>query len=374
MITQRKLIRVTEVFLILFVWLVLLIIPVMFAEDNNKPIMESVLNQFKTLIPLSLLLIVNRLFLVPGLLFKGKSFIFLAAVISLICLLTLGIFFADNGKIPAKPPMEQPYGQIGPPPPRESRPPPRPEQNQSEPRKLSRQGRSEPVPAFANFIILSILIIGFDTGLRATLRWSKTAQEKAILEKENVANQMLLLRNQISPHFFMNTLNNIHSLMDINAEEAKSAIIRLSKMMRYLLPESDARESTLTTEVEFIGSYIRLMKLRLSERVKIIVDLPDSLPDKTVHPFLLIPIVENAFKHGISYKDYSFISIVMIAGNDRLLFTVTNSKIAGSPSDSYSTTMLDTIKTRLVLLYGANFNLDIIENAETFTVNLSIPI
>jgi LytS/YehU family sensor histidine kinase len=172
----------------------------------------------------------------------------------------------------------------------------------------------------------------------------------------------------------MNTLNNIHALIDINAEEAKSAVIRLSKMMRYLLPESDTKESTLAQEVEFIGSYIRLMKLRLSERVKITVDLPERLPDKPVHPFLFIPFVENAFKYGISYKETSFIHVSMVAGDNRLLFTVKNSKPGGRSPGGYSGTTVDIIRKRLRLLYGSDYNLDIIENAENFTVNLSIPI
>ena len=367
MINQRKLIQITEITLIAFVWLALLITPILFTEDNNKPILESVLNQFKTLIPLSALLIINRFYLVPRLLFKGRSRQYITAIIGLIGLLTLGIYFMDTN-MPLKPPLPPGPGQAR----QENVNPPRP--GSPENFDAPPQGKSEPMPAFANFFILSILIIGFDTGLKTTLRWSESEQEKAILEKENVANQLVLLKNQIGPHFFMNTLNNIHSLMDINAEEAKSAIIKLSKMMRYLLPEIGSKESTLVREVEFIESYVRLMKLRLSERVKITLDLPENLPDKAIPPFLFIPIIENAFKHGVSYKDESFINIGMVTGNDKLLFCVKNS-IANNPNSKVlSGSGIDIYRKRLELLYGKEHHLDIIENNEIFTVNLSIPL
>ena len=162
--------------------------------------------------------------------------------------------------------------------------------------------------------------------------------------------------------------------MDINPEEAKSAIIKLSKMMRYLLPEAGSKESTLAREVEFIENYVRLMKLRLSERVKITLDLPENLPDKTLPPFLFIPLIENAFKHGVSYKDESFINIGMVIGNDRLIFSVKNSKTNDSKSGALGGSGIDLFKKRLGLIYGKEHHLDIIENNEIFTVNLSIPL
>ncbi len=144
------------------------------------------------------------------------------------------------------------------------------------------------------------------------VRWSKLEQEKTLLEKENVQNQLAFLRNQVSPHFFMNTLNNIHALIDVDTEEAKEAIIKLSKLMRHLLYDSQAELVPLAKEMEFIQSYINLMKLRFSEKVKINLSIPDQLPDKSIPPFLFTSFVENAFKHGISYQNSSFIDIVFL--------------------------------------------------------------
>jgi LytS/YehU family sensor histidine kinase len=231
-----------------------------------------------------------------------------------------------------------------------------------------------PIPPFANFLILSILIVGFDTGLRSGLRWMEVENEKVRLEKENLDTQLVLLRNQVSPHFFMNTLNNIHSLVDINTDEAKEAIIKLSRMMRYLLYETETERTTIKKEVEFLESYINLMKLRFSEKVKIVLNIPTAIPEKTIPPFLFISLIENAFKHGISYREESFINIDLVVGEERLLLIVKNSKTDNSQINEYSGIGIENTRKRLALIYGSNYHLDIIDNENLFTVNLSIPL
>ena len=232
----------------------------------------------------------------------------------------------------------------------------------------------KPIPPFANFLILSILVVGFDTGLRSSLRWIEVENEKVRLEKENVATQLVLLRNQVSPHFLMNTLNNIHSLVDINTKEAKEAIIKLSRMMRYLLYETETEKTTLIKEVEFLESYINLMKLRFNEKVIITLNIPETIPAKTIPPFIFTSLIENAFKHGISYKDESFINIDLIIGDDRLLMVVKNSKTDNSQLKDFSGIGIENTKKRLDLLYGNKYHLDIVDNKDLFTVNLSIPL
>jgi LytS/YehU family sensor histidine kinase len=216
--------------------------------------------------------------------------------------------------------------------------------------------------------------VGFDTGLRSNLRWIEVENEKVRLEKENMATQLVLLRNQVSPHFLMNTLNNIHSLVDINTCEAKEAIIKLSKLMRYLLYETETEKTTLKREIEFLGSYINLMKLRFNEKVIITLNLPTSIPEKTIPPFIFTSLIENAFKHGISYKGESFINIDMTIDEEHLLLVVKNSKSENNQIDDFSGIGIDNTRKRLELLYGKNYHLDIIDNKDLFTVNLSIPL
>ena len=365
---QNKRIKYTEVVLIIFVWIVLLFTPILFREDIYSPVLRSVKMQMQIHIPLLLLFLINRFILVPRLLFKGKQALFIVSVLTLIILFTAGSFYYDI-KIKSIPPPDMPQveGQIKAPP-------------YAFPGGVDRFGnlrpeetrQSRPIPPFANFLILSILIVGFDTGIRSGLRGINIENEKVRLEKENIATQLVLLRNQISPHFLMNTLNNIHALVDINTEEAKEAIIKLSKLMRYLLYETE--KTTLRREVEFLENYINLMKLRYNERVKISLSLPSTIPEKTIPPFIFTSIIENAFKHGISYKDESYINIDLVPGEDRLLLVVKNSKSDNSKIDEFSGIGIENTRKRLELLYGNNYKMDIINNDDIYVVTLSIPL
>lgn len=394
---RNKTILYAEIGLIIFVWVVLMLTPVLFREDNDKPLWRSIVSQFEILIPLTVLFFINRFFLVPKILFRNKPVTFILSVMGVILILTLGSFvyhvYADkvpSNKTPAaaynnRPPRNDDREDPGkrPPPKEEQEPdgmrPPPPDRPQPRERfgaaalkPDKRQPR--PVPPYANVLILSILVVGFDTGLRSGLRWMEAENEKVRLEKENVSHQLALLKTQVSPHFFMNTLNNIHALVDSNTEEAKEAIIKLSRMMRYLLYETETEKTTLKKEVEFLESYINLMRLRFSEKVRIILNLPSVIPDAAIPPFLFTSFIENAFKHGVSYKNESFISIDLIPGNERLIFITTNSKADNIRMDEFSGIGIENSRKRLELLYGDRYHLDIIENEEVFTVNLSIPL
>jgi hypothetical protein len=362
--------KYTEVALIIFVWLVILFTPILFREDIYSPVRRTVILQLQTLIPLMVLFILNRFILVPKLLFRGKQILFIISVLGFIIILTAGSYIYDT-KIKKSPPPEVPQTET------QIQSPP-----YAYPGGIDRFGnlrpastrQSRPIPPFANFLILSILVVGFDTGLRSGLRVINIENEKVRLEKENVASQLVLLRNQVSPHFLMNTLNNIHSLVDINSEEAKEAIIKLSRMMRYLLYETETEKTTLKREIEFLESYINLMKLRFNERVIIALNMPAVIPDKTIPPFIFTSLIENAFKHGVSYKDESFINIDLIINNEQLLLVVKNSKTEKNQNEEFSGIGIENTRKRLELLYGKNYTLDINDKAETFTVNLSIPL
>ncbi len=359
-----------EVALIAFVWLVLIITPVLFREDIYSPVKRSVIIQFEILLPLSLLFVLNHFVFVPKFLFRGKVLRFFISVSGIIILFTLASFIYDVSLKPEPPPNllqadkqvmlppyafpggVDPFGNLRP--------------------ELPHQPR--PIPPFANFLILSILLVGFDTGLRSGIRWIKAENEKVRLEKENVDTKLVLLKNQISPHFFMNTLNNIHSLVDINTEEAKEAIIKLSKMMRYLLYETESEQTTLAREVEFIDNFINLMRLRFNEKVKISLNLPVNIPEKKLPPFLFISLIENAFKHGVSYKDESFIGIDLILEEERIILIVKNSKTDSNFNSEFSGIGIDNTRKRLDLIYGDRYQLHIENGINEFMVNLAIPV
>jgi LytS/YehU family sensor histidine kinase len=242
------------------------------------------------------------------------------------------------------------------------------------PTPAQRSRNSIPFPPFVNIFIIAILVIGFDTGLRMIFRWTKLEQEKTLLEKENVQNQLAFLRTQISPHFFMNTLNNIHAQIDIDTEEAKESIIKLSKLMRHLLYESQDEKTLLKKELEFIKSYVNLMKLRFSDKVKIKLLVPDQIPEKEIPPLLFTSVIENAFKHGISYSSASYINIRIDILEDELQVEIANSKTAQKNEKDNNGIGLENTRKRLELLYPAKYTFRVIDNDEDFTVLISVPL
>ena len=238
----------------------------------------------------------------------------------------------------------------------------------------SDSSRPEPVPAYINLLILSVLVFGFDTGLKITSKWVHSEQLRMNLEKENIETQLAFLKYQLSPHFFMNTLNNIHSLIDIDAVEAKKSVIELSNLMRHLLYESDNEMSPVKSEVDFIKSYVDLMRLRYSNEVKITLKVPNLIPDKSIPPLLFISLLDNAFKHGISYVSESFVEIELVIKPDRLCFKITNSKIKEVSNRSVPGIGIVNTRKRLDLLYKENYTLDITDRGNIFITNLTIPI
>jgi len=222
-------------------------------------------------------------------------------------------------------------------------------------------------------VVILILMFGMNLGIKGYYRHRYDERRMASLEKKSLEHQLEYLKYQINPHFFMNTLNNIHALVDIDPEKAKSTIVELSKMMRFILYEGDKNGVPLSRECEFIRTYITLMRLRYTDKVKINVELPRELPDKTVPPLMLISFIENAFKHGISYLHDSFIDITVNVNNDHLTFRCHNSK-ADKPNTEKGGIGLANVRQRLQLLYDSNFTLNIQDNPNTYNVELTIPL
>ena len=227
-------------------------------------------------------------------------------------------------------------------------------------------------------IVVLILMCGMNLGIKLYFKTRKDQKKLKLLEKENLEQQLEYLKYQINPHFFMNTLNNIHALVDIDSEKAKETILELSKMMRFVLYEGDKKGVPLSKEFEFIRHYIQLMKLRYTDKVKIAVDLPAEAPDKLIPPLMLITFIENAFKHGISYQHESFIDIKVEISHPsplttHLLFSCRNSK-AEKPNEEKGGVGLQNVKQRLNLLYDNNYTLKIQDESDVYSVDLTIPL
>ena len=154
-----------------------------------------------------------------------------------------------------------------------------------------------------------LLLMGMNLGVKLYFRSQEDADILSQIEKHALERQLQYLKYQVNPHFFMNTLNNIHALVDIDPERAKTSIVELSKLMRYVLYEGNNRLTPLSREVQFLRNYVQLMSMRYTGNVSISLDVPEVLPDSMLPPLLLVIFVENAFKHGISYRTKSFVEI-----------------------------------------------------------------
>ena len=221
--------------------------------------------------------------------------------------------------------------------------------------------------------IIMILMLGMNLGIKFYFKSRHDSKQLIMLEKENLQQQLEYLRYQINPHFFMNTLNNIHALVDIDPEKAKDTIVELSKMMRFVLYEGDKKGVSISREFDFIRHYITLMRLRYTEKVDMKVSLPTAVPDKEVPPLMLITFIENAFKHGISYQQDSFVHITAEVIDNRLHFECSNSKCE-RPNQEKGGVGLANVKKRLNLIYGENYLLNIKDEATTYHVTLEIPL
>ena len=193
------------------------------------------------------------------------------------------------------------------------------------------------------------------------------------LEHQHLQSELQYLKYQINPHFFMNTLNNIHALVDMDAGKAKRTIVELSKLMRYVLYEASNRTILLSREIQFLDNYIALMKLRYTGRVRIECCMPDEVPEVQIPPLLFISFVENAFKHGVSYQEESFIRFFMSVEDGRLAFRCSNSN-HGRSVEQHHGIGLENIRKRLRLLFGQDYTLSINERDDSFNVLLIIPL
>ena len=222
-------------------------------------------------------------------------------------------------------------------------------------------------------IVILILMCGMNLGVKLYFKTRDDQKKLLRLEKENLEQQLEYLKYQINPHFFMNTLNNIHALVDIDAEKAKSTILELSKMMRFILYEGDKKGVPLTREFDFIRNYVTLMRLRFTDKVRINMELPTQVPDKQIPPLMLITFIENAFKHGISYQHESFIDVKAEIEGDQLHFSCRNSK-AEKANEEKGGVGLANVRQRLHLLYDNNYTLKIQDNPDIYNVQLTIPL
>ena len=222
-------------------------------------------------------------------------------------------------------------------------------------------------------MIAAALMFAANNGIRIFYMRMQSDEDEERLQRQNLQAEMYYLKHQINPHFLMNTLNNIHALVDIDSEAAKQAVIQLSDMMRYVVYDTGGDSISLKEEVRFIENYIELMRIRYTDDVKILFNKPEQLQGRnSIPPLIFIVFVENAFKHGVSYDQESYIYIDIKCEEGSVVGRFENS-VNPHNSNAKHGIGLENVGKRLDLIYGEDYELNVENNENVYCITLKIP-
>ena len=210
-----------------------------------------------------------------------------------------------------------------------------------------------------NSVVFCFAVLALGTSIKVTENWYENEKQKKEMENQKLGAELSLLKSQINPHFFFNTLNSIYSLAIIKSDKTPEAIIKLSEIMRYIIYDTEHKLVPLSKEVEYIANYIELQRLRLTKQIKIIFKTRLNKEESVIEPLLLLPFIENAFKHGIDIEKGGTI-LITITQSDNLLQLHVENPLVDDPTvpknGSSGIGMNNTLK-RLKLLYHDNYSL-----------------
>lgn len=226
-------------------------------------------------------------------------------------------------------------------------------------------------------LLTAMMVIGVSTSVAAVQKWQHDTMLRQKLERARIDSELSFLKAQINPHFFFNTLNNIYALTIIDVEASREALHKLSRMMRYVLYESQQGTVRLSQEIAFAEDYIKLMRLRLTDKVTVKLTPPEVMTDVPIAPMLFLPFIENAFKHGVSATQPSHIEIIIRQQGTKIHVEVRNTLFDGKNSthleESNGIGLVNT-RRRLDLLYPGRYGLNVNEDHDEkeFKVHLEL--
>lgn len=299
----------------------------------------------------------NSEVIVPRFLLKNKTVTYLLTVVGVAVVMVLLNGYADEWlNLPQL--MDAAFHKFGPP------------HRHHHPHSSWELGSIAPV------ISLCTLVLGVSTSIALMEKWQNDRRVHQELEQERVSSELSFLKAQINPHFFFNTLNNIYALTHVDAETSRKAIHQLSRMMRYVLYDTQNSTTLLSQEIAFVKDYISLMQLRLTDMVKIDLKSPANLKDMAIAPMIFLPFIENAFKHGVSASNPSYIDINIGQQGTVIDLNVINTivKEQNNNLEAGSGIGLNNTRRRLDLLYPGKHKLNINEDtaANTYSVHLTL--
>lgn len=281
------------------------------------------------------------LVLIPRLLFRSKVFLFFISIIIIIILIYLAVWFLDFYFLrPADP------------------------------------GNMQHVTlSFLHFIevgaICSVLL-GAVIGLKVFKKWIYDVRQMNELQETNLKAELEQLKSQVNPHFLFNTLNNLLVLTKTDPEKASVVLLGLSDLLRYQLYDSSKEKIVLSKDIAFIRNFLSLEKIRKND-FTFTINTEGNMDAQMLPPFLFIPFVENAVKHGASTVGHTYLNLNFSIKGDQLYFYSENSK-PPVKQQLVGGLGLGNIKRRLELLYPGNHTLEITDSTDKYIVNLTIPL
>lgn len=383
--------RMPESVMYFFIWLIFLIIPIITNNYSGQGSYKRILYDWLSLIPFILVFLFNNYLLLRKILFRGRTSLYVISLLTTVVIISMTFFYLNpiihkndpevlENRILQDPQYGREEMRPGIHPDIPSNTPPGPElfkpgDNQPFRNRIG-AGPESSLFILINTIFISLLLAGFNTAIAVTNKWSAEEQARKEIEKEHVESKLAFLQNQVNPHFLMNTLNNIHSLIEVDQHLAQNAVIKLSAMMRYLLYESGRGTTSLQREIEFLKSYLELMQLRVDKSVDVKLELPENFINVNLPPLLFISFIENAFKHGVSYREPSSLKFSLVQHSGSLEFSAENTipvLNSGKSENTQGGFGLENVRKRLEMLYGTRHRLVIEKTDKDFRVNLIIP-
>ena len=314
----------------LICWVLIMSFPFLFIFDQDDSSMDwqEYFRRSGPVISYCILFYLNYFMLIPKLLFRERQKRFLAVNALAVIVFCLGIqvWLRYVAPAPALPPMHMP--------------------------------RVNPtIIFFLRDAFIMILTIGLAAAIRLNSKLANAENARRDAEKSRTEAELKNLRNQLNPHFLLNTLNNIYALIAFDADKAQGVVQELSRLLRYVLYDNQNGTVPLAREMDFIRDYISLMKIRLSPKVRLTTSF-DIREDsrRQIAPLIFISLIENAFKHGVSSSEESFIDISFSEQPDSITCTITNSCHPKNRSDkSGSGIGLEQVRRRLELIYPGKY-------------------
>lgn len=219
---------------------------------------------------------------------------------------------------------------------------------------------------FRKISLQFLIVFIFSLMMKINNRWKQT-------EKEKLDAELSYLKAQINPHFLFNTLNSIYSMAVVKSDDVAAAIVRLSNMMRYVLSESSNQFVILEKEIEYIRNYIELQQIRFGSTIQFECIITGEPKNKMIAPLILIPFIENAYKHGVNAEDNSVIKITINIKESELFLQVKNNKVYIQKSEDLKSGLgVENTKNRLQHIYPAKHSLEINDTEKEYSVSLTL--